>query len=190
MENFKTYIHSLTEFSDESWKLLQPALSEQVFKKNEFLLKEGTVCNALFYIEKGYCRSFYEMEGEEKNIAFFFENEIATNIESFGSGEKSAYNIVACEPLCVFSLDKKMLYRASQQAPEIETLGRKCIRRFATKQESFSNLLKIYSAKNRLHYLETNYPEMLQRVPLYQLASFLGVARETLSRIRKKNQAV
>lgn len=186
MENVLKYIHDLTTFSALSWELLQPALSKITFKKNEFLLKENETSNALFYIEKGYCRSFYEIDGAEKNIAFFFENEIATNLDSFGSEKKSAYNIIACEPLTTVRFDKDMLFQASKQAAEIEALGRKCIRRFAIRQEEFSNLFKLFDAKDRLDYLETHYPEMMQRVPLSQLASFLGVARETLSRIRRR----
>lgn len=186
MNNLLKYIRSLTDFSDESWALLQPALTVQKFSKNEFLLKEGQVCNSLFYIDKGYCKSYYEVDGIIKNTGFFFENEIATNIHSFGSGKQSEFNIIACEQLCTVIFDKDKLFQAAKQCIEIETLGRNCIRVFASRQEEFSTLFKLYSAEKRLKYLEANYPEMLQRVSLSQLASFLGVARETLSRIRKR----
>ncbi|OPB90954.1 Crp/Fnr family transcriptional regulator [Elizabethkingia miricola] len=164
------FIRSLTEFSDESWKILQPALTVKTYKKNELLLQEGQVCNSLFYIEKGYCRSFYDINGTDKNTEFFFENEIATNVESFGNGQVSAYNIIACEPLTVIIFDKAKLFQAAQECREIENLGRHCVRLIATKQEN----------------IEQKYPEMTQRISLSQLASFLGVARETLSRIRKR----
>ena len=190
MDNLLKYIQSLTNFSDKSWELLKPALIKREFRKNELLLKEGQVCNSLFYIEKGYCKSYYEIEGVVKNTGFFFENEIATNIRSFGSGQKSEYNIVACEPLTTVIFDKEKLFEIAQQANEVEILGRNCIRLFATKQEEFSNLFKLYSSKERLEYLESNYPEVLQRVSLSQLASFLGVARETLSRIRKRRKQI
>ena len=186
MDNLKRFLNSLTNLSDEGWRLLQPALSTIEFKKNEFILKEGETCDALFYIDKGYCRSFYEIDGAEKNIAFYFENEIATNIDSFGSGKKSAYHIISCESLKAIRFDKEKLFQISKQVSEIETLGRNCIRRFATKQEALSNMFKLYTAKDRLTYMETYHPEMMQRVSLTQLASFLGVARETLSRIRKR----
>src|SRR5690606_29876554 len=186
MNNLLKYIRSLTSFSDESWKLLQPALTQKEFKKNEFLLKEGQVCNSLFYINKGYCKSYYEIDGAVKNTGFFFENEITTNVKSFGSGQKSEFNIVACEPLTTIIFDKKELFTISKQVIEVETLGRNCIRLFASKQEEFANSFKLYSAQERLEYIETEYPEMIQRVSLSQLASFLGVARETLSRIRKR----
>lgn len=152
MENLLKYIHSLTEFSDESWELLQPALTKKKFNKNEFLLKEGQVCDSLFYIDNGYCKSYYEIDGIKKNTFFFFENDIATNIESFGSGRKSEFNIAACETLTTIIIDKKTLFQAAKQAPEIETLGRNCIRLFASKQEEFSNLFKLYSPGQRLVY--------------------------------------
>ena len=190
MNDLLKYIHSLTSFSTESWALLQPALTQHTFNKNELLLKEGQVCRSLFFIVKGYCKSYYEVDGQVKNTGFFFEHEIATNIGSFGSGQKSEFNIVACEPLTVIIFDKEKLFQAAQLAPEIETLGRHCIRLFATKQEEFSNLFKLYTPQERLEYIENKHPSLLQRVSLSQLASFLGVARETLSRIRKRRSHV
>lgn len=186
MESLLQYIRSLTTFSDDSWQALQPALSENEYRKGDFLLKEGQVCNSLFYIGKGYCRSYYEIDGVAKNTGFFFENEIATNIKSFGSGQKSEYNIIACEPLTAVVFDKGKLFSISENHPEIEALGRNCIRRFASKQEEFATLFNLCDAKDRLDYLEKNHPALVQRVSQSQLASFLGIARETLSRIRKR----
>jgi CRP-like cAMP-binding protein len=186
MDNLLKYIHSLSPLSEGSWQLLQTALSQRVFRKNQLLLKEGQVCNYLFYIDSGYCRSYYEIDGQEKNTGFFFENDIVTNLDSFGSGQKAAGNIIACETLTAILFDKEKLFLVAKESAEIEALGRCCIRLFASKQEAFSRLLRLYSARERLEYIEKNYPHLLQRVPLTQLASFLGIARETLSRIRKR----
>ncbi|TZF85581.1 Crp/Fnr family transcriptional regulator (plasmid) [Pedobacter sp. BS3] len=186
MEKLRKYITSLTEFSEESWNILLPVLSRLEFRKGEYLLRAGEVCNALFFIENGCCRSYYEKDGVEKNTAFYFENDIATNIRSFGSGEKSLYFIRAVEPLIIIAFDKKKLMEATKAAPQIEALGRCCIRVFAARQDEFASLLNLYTAQERYEYLEKHYPAMLQRVSLTQLSSFLGVARETLSRIRRK----
>ncbi len=186
MQNLLKYIRSLTPFSDESWMMLKPALSERHYKKKELMLQEGQICRSLFYIDKGFCKSYYEIEGVIKNTGFFFENEIATNINSFGSGQQSEFNIIACEEIHAVIFDKVKLFEAAAKTPEIETLGRHCIRQFASRQEEFSNLFKLYTAQERLEYIEAKYPEMLQRISLTQLSSFLGVARETLSRIRKR----
>ena len=150
------------------------------------MLKSGQVCNSLFYIDQGYCKSYYEVDGVVKNTGFFFENSIATNVRSFGNGLKSEFNIIACEPLTAILFDKENLFKAASQSAEIEALGRHCVRLFASTQEEFATLFNLYNAEERLAYIEQNHPQILKRVSLSQLASFLGIARETLSRIRKR----
>lgn len=94
---------------------------------------------------------------------------------------------MACEPLTVVVFDKVKLFEISHQSAAIEALvGRNCLRTFAAKQEEQATIFKLYSAQERLEFFEKRYPQMLQRVSLSQLASFFGVARETLSRIRRK----
>jgi CRP-like cAMP-binding protein len=184
MDNLLTYIYSLTPFSEKGWDILSPALTTMQFPKDQYLLHAGEVCDALFFVSKGYCRAFYDKDGQDINTAFFFENDIATNINSFAKGEKSEFSIQACEALTVVRFDKKKLRAAAEQDPEIEILGRKCLQQIAAKQETHAALYKLMTAQERYEYLEKYAPEMLQRVSLTQIASYLGVARETLSRIR------
>lgn len=94
--------------------------------------------------------------------------------------------MIACEQLEVVVFHKETLFDLAKECIEIESLGRSCIRLFAQKQEELSTIFQLYSAKERLEYIETKRPEITQRVPLTQIASFLGVTRETLSRIRRK----
>ena len=186
MQNLLTYIHSLTDFSKSSWGKLLPVLTKKEFKKGDFLLKEDQICDSLFFIDKGYCKSFYNKNGIEKNTGFYFEGEVATNINSFGSGQKSTYYIQACEPLTAIIFDKYKLIEAGSKTPEIESLGKKCLRLTAGKLEQHSDLFKLYSPLERYEFIEKNQPELLQRISLSNLASYLGIARETLSRIRKR----
>lgn len=186
MQNLLTYIHSLTGFSESSWEALLPVLTKKEFKKGEYLLREGETCDSLFFIDKGYCKSFYNKNGIEKNTGFYFEGEVATNINSFGSGQKSTYYIQACEPLTAIIFDKYKLMEASSKTPEIESLGKKCLRLTAGKLEQHSDLFKLYSPLERYEFIEKNQPELLQRVSLTNLSSYLGITRETLSRIRKR----
>lgn len=186
MQRFLEYVHSLTGFSDESWQTLAPALTEMSFPKEEYLLQAGKICDALFFITSGYCRAFYNKDGQDINTAFFFERDIATNINSFATGEKSEFSIQALEPVTAIRLDKKLLREVSAKDPQIEVLGRKCLQLIAAKQEKHVALYKLMTAQERYEYLEENEPVLLQRVSLTQLSSFLGVARETLSRIRSR----
>ncbi|WP_143306441.1 Crp/Fnr family transcriptional regulator [Chitinophaga vietnamensis] len=186
MNSFLAYIHSLTSFSAESWQTLSPALTAVSFPKNGYLLEAGKVCDALFFISSGHCRAFYDKDGQDINTAFFFEHDIATNINSFASGEKSGFAIQALEPVEAIRLDKKLLREVAVKDPQIEVLGRKCLQLIAAKQEKHAALYKLMTAQERYEYLEENDPALLQRVSLSQLSSYLGIARETLSRIRSR----
>ncbi|MGV8135367.1 MAG: Crp/Fnr family transcriptional regulator [Mangrovibacterium sp.] len=189
MDNLLTYLHSLTPLSHESMEALLPILIKRDFKKGDFLLKEGEVCNSLFFIDKGYCRSYRDKDGTEKNTAFYFEGEIATNLASFSTGERSDYFIQACEPLVAIIFSKQELFELSRRIPEIEALGRACLRLTASRLEEHADLFKLYTPTERYQYLEQHRPDMLQRVSLSHLSSYLGIARETLSRIRKRRFA-
>lgn len=186
MQKLLAYINSLAGFSPEGWEALQPVLSRKTFAEGEFLLKEGDVCNSLFFIDEGFARSFHEVDGSDKNIAFHFEGEIATNISSFGTGEKSGYNIQACEPVSAIIFDKEKLFEATAIVPQLAILGKNCLRYTASKLEEYASLFVLYSPTERYQYLGRHKPELLQKVPLTHLASYLGVARETLSRIRSR----
>ncbi|MDP4247405.1 MAG: Crp/Fnr family transcriptional regulator [Bacteroidota bacterium] len=184
MEELLAYIYSLMAFTEKSWQALQPALAEVEFAKGDDLLKAGKVCNALFFIVRGYCRAFYNEDGQEVNTSFFFEGEIATNISSFGDGRPSLFSIQACEPVTAIRFNKVGLREAARENADIETLGRKCLQLIAGKQEKFGAIFQRLNPEGRYDWLQEHYPEILQRVPQTQLASFLGVARETVSRIR------
>lgn len=186
MEKFRSYIHSLIDLSEEAWEAFSPALTDMEYKKGDYLLREGEVCNNLFFISVGYCRAFYKKGDQEINTNFFFESDIATNMNSLWPGEKSEFSIQACENGKAIVLDKEKLLAAAQENQEIEKLGRLCVNQTAAKLENHANLFKLMTAQERYEYLEKHYPMIVQRVPLNQLSSYLGIARETLSRIRRR----
>lgn len=184
MERLRSYIHSLIDLSEEAWKALNPALTTVEYKKGDYLLREGQACNNLFFISAGYCRAFYRKGDQEINTNFFFESEVATNINSFWTGEKSEFTIQACENSTAIVFDKPKLLVAREENQEIAMLGRLCANEMAAKLENHISLFKRMTAQERYEYLEEHHPTMFQRVPLNQLSSYLGIARETLSRIR------
>ena len=184
MKNFKNYISSITEFSEHSWFILSACLEELQYKKNEPLLKEGQVCNYIYFISAGFCKSCYNLDGKEVNTAFFFENEFATNVKSLRTSSKSSYTIKACEKTDVVAISKTKLLNAYQESHEIETFGRKVLELITIKMEEHTDSFKLLTPKQRFDALVTQYPDFLQRVSLTQTASYLGISRETLSRFR------
>ncbi len=186
MTELFTYIQGITSFSVSSWDILRKDLTELKILKGNYWVREGEVCSSIFFITQGYCRAFYNKDGIEINIAFYFENDFATNIKSLRQKSPSDYFIKASENLRVIIIPKTKLLEAYQKSHEIESFGRKLLELIITRQEEHANLFKLLTASQRYEYLANNYPEMLQRVSLGQLSSYLGVARETISRIRAK----
>lgn len=184
MINLKQYIASITEFSAQSWDVLSNCLSETPFKKNDSLLKEGQICQSIYFISSGLCKSCYNMDGKEINTAFYFENDFATNIKSLRNGSTSAYAIKALEKTSAVSIDKTKLLEAYKQSHQIEAFGRKVLELITTKQEEHSDSFKLLTPKQRYDALLLQHPGFLQRVSLSQTASYLGISRETLSRFR------
>ena len=98
----------------------------------------------------------------------------------------SDFYIVANEPTTIWKFNKDQLLYLYGQSCEIESFGRKVMEKLLIKQVEHGNLFKIYTPAERYHYIEKYYPELLQRVSLSQLSSYLGISRETISRIRKR----
>ena len=187
MENLKEYLKTFTELSEESWIIFKQCLKESFVNKGTELLSEGKVCNSIFFINSGFCKSYYALsDGREINTAFYFENDFFTNIKSLRSRQKSEFTILACEKTEVIEFDRKLLLEAYNKSPQIESLGRKILEIIIEKQEEHNNILKLLTPKERYEYLILNYPHVSQRVSLTQISSYLGISRETLSRIRKK----
>ena len=184
MQSLHKYIERLTGISEASWKILTACMAEMECKRGEKLLKEGEVCRAVFYISKGFCKSVYNSEGREVNTAFYFEGDFAANTKSLINGEASAYSIIACEKMKVLRIDKGQLLEAYKKSHEIESFGRKLLEIIVTRQEEHADSFKMFTPRQRYENLLNQKPEFFQRVSLTQAASFLGISRETLSRIR------
>lgn len=184
MNNLKRYIESITEFSEQSWLILSGCVSEKQFKKNELLLEEGRICNSIYFISSGACKSCYNLDGKEINTAFYFENDFATNIRSLRTSARSEYSIKAHENTRAVVIDKTKLLEAYKLSHQVETFGRKVLELIMAKQEEHADSFKLLSPKQRFDTLVSQYPGFLQRVSLTQTASYLGISRETLSRFR------
>lgn len=186
MKQLKTYIQNLTNFSDDSWKILEDCLTEINLKRSNKLLKVHEVCSTIYFIELGFCKAVYNKEGKEINVAFYFENDFVTNTKSIIDSSKSEYEIVVCENLTAVKIDKAKLLNAYKKSREIEGFGRKLLEIIVSKQEEHANSFKLLTPLQRYQNLVLTQPAFLQRISLTQIASYLGISRETLSRIRAK----
>ena len=154
-------------------------------KKKENILCEGQVCKGIYFVESGYLRQFAYKDAVEINTGFNFENDFATNLKSLRLGIASDTTIQAGEDAVLYLFEKNTLLELYKGSPEIGSFGRVLLEQLLMAQEEHANLFKLFTPAERYNYLQTNHPQLLQRVSLSQIASYLGVARETLSRVRK-----
>lgn len=186
MDKLREYISGITGFSDESWEALYACASEAEYRKGSDLLREGEVCHSIFFISSGFCKSCHNVDGREINTCFYFENEFATNIKSLTSASGSEYFIRAGEKLKVVRLDRGKLLQAYSKSHQVETFGRKVLELIMLKQGEHADSFKLLTPRQRYERLVSMHPGFLQRVSLTQAASYLGISRETLSRLRGK----
>jgi CRP-like cAMP-binding protein len=188
LENLYTYIYHHTGLPEKSWQALIKVLTTRHYKKGEALLNLGEVCTSIFFISKGYCRAVYNHEGQEINTNFYFENELATNIRSLKQEQGSEYVIQAEEDLDAIIFDKDKLYALFSKSAEIDSMGRTLMEGVLKRQEEQAKLFKLDTARERYDYMRSIQRQVIERVPLEHIASYLGISQETLLSIHNTYQ--
>jgi CRP/FNR family transcriptional regulator len=186
LQNFKIQIRQITNFSEDECSLFMPFIRQKSLRKGDYLVQEGKPANQIAFIEKGLMRIFYLADGKEINNHFFLENDYAVSYLDFLKNRPSRYNIQALENCNVLTFDKKALELAYEESKNWERFGRIIAESvYAIATNRFESFLFL-SARERYIQMLKDYPRFIQRIPLYHLASYLGIERESLSRIRKE----
>jgi CRP-like cAMP-binding protein len=182
----QTAITEISALPEEELTMLMDNAVSRTLKKGEALLKEGEVCRSFYLVETGYLRTYCIKNGVPINLNFTFEGDFTSNLKSLKSKQGSEYSIVAGEDTSVWVFDLNIISKQPKLHPAITLFVRRLAIRLLLASEEHSNLFKIYTPAERYHYIEEHNPKLLQRIPLSQIASYIGIARETLSRIRAK----
>jgi CRP-like cAMP-binding protein len=155
------------------------------YDNGAILLEEGKTSNECYFIIKGCIRCFYIKDGEEKTTEFYTEEQ-AVVPSVYGKKTPSEYYIECLEDCIVGVGTPKLEAEMYQKFPQIESLNRALGEAIMAKyQESFAEF-KMASPEERYLALLKNRPDLIQRVPQHQIASYLGIKPESLSRIRKR----
>ena len=180
-------IRQIINLDKEAEASITTSFKELKIKKGDHFLKEGEPNLLLGFIVNGLVRIYITKKGEEQScIDFSKEGEFITVYESFLQKGISTQSIQAIEDTTLLVINNNDLQNLYQNIPNGDKLGRIVIeKRFI---ELAKQLLSIYlhnSEQRYLHFVKT-YPDLLQRVPQYYIASFVGVKPQSLSRIRKR----
>jgi CRP-like cAMP-binding protein len=155
--------------------------------KKQNLLLEGNICRANYFVLNGCLRLFFVNEkGVEQTIQFALENWWLADYSSFSSQKPSGFYIQAVEKSELMSLDFKSQEKLLKEFPQMERYFRSIHQRaHAAFQFRIKSLYSV-SREELYHMFNKLYPNFVQRIPQYLLASFLGFSAEYLSEIRRK----
>jgi CRP-like cAMP-binding protein len=163
---------------------LNEYLIEEQFTKKHLLLKEGMVSQRIYFVKKGFVRAYYYKNGQKFTSWFMGENEIIISVFSFFSRKPAFENIELLEDSLLQSINWDQLQKLYTAFPEFNLTGRIITEQYYIKSEERSINLQTLSAKQSYENLLSTHPGILQKASLGQIASYLSIKQETLSRIR------
>lgn len=155
-------------------------------RNKELLLKAGAVCKYIYFVKKGILRGFIKQGNKEVTTWITAENELVTAIPSLNKQCTSKEYIQAMEDCELLALSYEDLETLYKEYPEFNITVRKLLQKYYEDAEGRAFVVRLTKAEDRYNYFLDKYPHLAHRVPLKYIASFLGVAQETLSRVRKK----
>jgi CRP-like cAMP-binding protein len=182
----KSWMENHYDFlTEEDYDCFRPFMAERTILKDEFVLEAGQVCRDMSFVLSGVFRTFCLSEGKEINVSFFLENEFIVDHDSFFSRIPARNSIQAIEDAAVVTFSHDVLIGAYNRSKNWERLGRLLAQESSGKVAGRLEKFLFMNGKERYLHMMREQPELLNRVPLYHLASYLGMERESLSRIRQ-----
>ncbi|TWF40493.1 CRP-like cAMP-binding protein [Chitinophaga polysaccharea] len=184
LNDFFDVIKSFITLSADSKLAMAGILDKKELPKGYQLVRAGTVCRHVYFVEKGLTRTFYSKEGKDVTDWISVEKTFATSIVSFITGLPDIRSIELLEPSVLWAIghdDLQQLYDANH---EIERFGRLLVSHGLVQMQQRFDDLHFATARERYQKLIAQHPSIIQRVPLGMVASYLGITPETLSRIR------
>jgi CRP-like cAMP-binding protein len=187
MEPLLAALNKISVLSPPLQALFVGAWQSWQVPKEHFLLREQGVCDYIFFIRKGAARIYYHKKDKEITEWIAMDEEFCFSIVSFFERKPSRLIIQAIEPCEVMGIHYNDLNRLAAEHHEIETLYRKMLAYSLILSQYRMDSIQFETAQQRYVALLNNHPQIIQRVPLTYIASFLGITLETLSRIRSTN---
>ncbi len=189
MNNFR-FTAYLTSNIDSDKSIIDQILSQCLTKhynKNEFLLRQNEKCKYTFFVETGLLRQYsIDDKGKEHIIQFAPENWFMTDRESVYFNQPSHYFIQALENTTVLLLEEQFLLDLAQKDASFLAFNNKLLHNHIRHLQRRVTQLQSATAEERYLYFIKIYPDLLLRVSQIQIASYLGITPESLSRVRKE----
>lgn len=187
MTGVLSWLQEYIAVSEAEWESIQSITEISTLKKNEMILKQGQVSTKIGLLLQGAVKTYFsDAQGNERVVGFSFEGQPLLLINSFIHQLPSSVSAITLEPSVIAWTDYKNYTAFIEQYPRYnQVLISAMIKWFAENKERMEYLNQPM-AKDKYEKMCDLQPELLARVPLKYLASYLGIKQETLSRIRRK----
>lgn len=185
-KKFVSYFSRISPLSKEESEAIAESMQTKTFMKGDYLLQEGQVSANTYFILEGCVREYVLTDGDEKTTNFFTEEQWAISLNNFASENTAKHNWVCVEETTVVVGDEQQAQVLFKRFPRFETISRTIMEAAFLEQKEALSSYYIDSPEQRYLKLIKSRPNLVQRVPQYQLASYIGVKPESLSRIRKR----
>jgi len=171
------------------WDKYLPFQKRMETPAKTILLNEGQISQNYIFIEKGCVRMFFNDNGDDKTVQFFFENEGLTSFDSFVNNVPSLFTIETIEPSVIYLLPKQYVNQLIDELSEQPGFAQMILQMSSRRQIHYINEFVSFirdTPEQRYQNLLTHRPHIIQRVAQHYIASYLGVSTVHLSRIKSK----
>lgn len=186
MHQIRQYFEQQVNLSDKDWQLFSSKLIKQVLPKNHPLLVAGQTEKYLSFIETGIIRFYLSGKDYDRTFAFAFANNFASGYDSFLTQKPSTYHIQTITETVLWRISATDLQHIYQETEVGNTIGRYASEDLYLKKIKRELSLLYENAEQRYLNLFTEQPELLEKIPLKFIASYIGITPQALSRIRRR----
>jgi CRP-like cAMP-binding protein len=183
---FESYIRTQASFTKDELAYMQSLAIERKMKKRQLLLHEGEVCKYKGFVVKGLLRTYHtKSDGTESIMRFAPENWWCVEPESYNTRIPSKYAIDALEDSELIMWTREHVELLFAAIPAFRTFSEQLLTGSISAGLNRVLMNISYTAEEKYQAFVTSYPDVHSRVPLHMVASYLGLSRETLSRVRR-----
>lgn len=183
---FTLFVKNIYPVSTEVQEFINQKSYSNQLNKGELLVTAGNICSHIYLIRKGILRSFVKEGLKDITTWISSEQQLATCITSFGLQQPARENIQALEDCELSTLSLEDLQFLYDHFPEANIVGRKILEKYYRDAEERAFIARLMEATSKYKHFVATKSDLLNRVPLKFIASYLGMTLETLSRIRSK----
>jgi len=180
------YFQNIVALTEPEAQAIADSMEIRKYRKGAVLLKEGQISRECYFVLKGCVRSFILQEGSEKIDNFFIEEDWIIALDSFLYQKPSLHYLVCCEDTELVVGTTRKEQTGYDEQPGFESIARKIMEQSFTQMQTDMRTHYTETPETRYKKLLKERPSLIQRVPQYQIASYIGVQPETLSRMRAR----